>query len=172
MILGPRLRKLVLTAHVVTSVGWLGAIAAFLVLAIVGMTSDDAQLVRGLYLASEPLALFVIVPLGIGSLLTGLIQSLGTHWGLVRHYWVIAKLAITILAGLILALYTRTVDHVSDVAASGADLATMRSASYVLHSGSGGVLLLLATMLAVYKPRGLTRYGWRKQQQERVSRVP
>jgi hypothetical protein len=171
VILGARLRRLVLTAHVLTSVGWLGTVAAFLALAIVGMTSGDVELVRGIYLASEPLALFAIVPFAIGSLLTGLVQALGTHWGLVRHYWVIVKLVITVFAGLVLALYTQTVDHVSDVAASGADLATMRSASYALHSGGGTTLLLLATTLAVYKPRGLTRHGWRKQQQQQQERV-
>lgn len=86
MSLGPRLRKLLLTAHVLSSVGWLGANTAFLVLAIVGVTSDDAALVRAIYLASEPLVLFAIVPLAAGSLVTGLVQSLATHWGLARHY--------------------------------------------------------------------------------------
>ena len=49
----PRLRKFVLTAHVVSSVGWLGAIAVFLALAIAGLASQQAQLVRGAYLAME-----------------------------------------------------------------------------------------------------------------------
>ena len=58
----PRVRKFALTAHVISSVGWLGAIVAFLALAIVGLTSDDAQLVRAVYLTAEPLTWFVIVP--------------------------------------------------------------------------------------------------------------
>jgi hypothetical protein len=93
------------------------------------------------------------------------VQSLATTWGLFRHYWVIVKLGITVFACLILLLYTRTVDHVAGVAAaSGSDLDAMRSPSFVLHSGVGIILLLTATGLAIYKPAGLTRRGWRRQQ--------
>ena len=155
-----------LTVHVVASVGWLGGVCGFLALSLVGVTSDDVELVRGVYRASEPLTLFVILPFALTSLLTGVLQSLGTHWGLVRHYWVSVKLVITLIAGLVLLLYTRTVDQVAGVAAAGADLDAMRSPSFVLHAGLGDALLLLATVLAVYKPRGLTRHGWRQQQHQ------
>lgn len=67
---------------VVSSVGLLGAIASFLALAIAGVTSQNAPTVRAAYLAMELTARFVIVPLAFASLLTGLIQSLGTPWGL------------------------------------------------------------------------------------------
>lgn len=51
------------------------------------MTSQDAQLDRAAHLAMELTALFVIVPLAFASLLTGLVQALGTTWGLFRDYW-------------------------------------------------------------------------------------
>jgi hypothetical protein len=51
MTLTPGLRKFALTAHVVSSVGWLGAVVAFLALAVVGLASEDAELVRAVYLA-------------------------------------------------------------------------------------------------------------------------
>jgi hypothetical protein len=73
----PSLRKLLLTAHITFSVGWLGAVAAFLALAITGLTSQDAQMVRTAYSAMELTARFVIVPLALTSLLSGLIESLG-----------------------------------------------------------------------------------------------
>lgn len=94
MTMTPRLRKFALTAHVVSSVGLLGAIASFLALAIAGVTSQNAQMVRAAYLAMELIAWFLIVPSAFASLLTGLIQSLGTSWGLFRHYWVLAKLLL------------------------------------------------------------------------------
>jgi hypothetical protein len=97
MIMAPRLRKFTLTAHVAFSVGWLGAVAGFLALAVAGLTSQDAQTVRAAYLAMELTAWFVIAPLSLASLLTGLVQSLGTTWGLFRHYWVVAKLLTTSL---------------------------------------------------------------------------
>jgi len=51
MTMTPGLRKFALTAHVTSSVGWLGAVAGFLALAVAGLTNHDGQLVRGLYLA-------------------------------------------------------------------------------------------------------------------------
>ena len=50
---------------------------------------------------------YVIVPLCLASLVTGLVMSLGTRWGLFRHYWVLAKLLITIVAMLILFAYMK-----------------------------------------------------------------
>lgn len=91
MIMTPGLRKFALTAHVTSSVGWLGAVAGFLALAVAGLTSHDAQKVRAAYLAMELTGWFVIVPLSIASPLTGLVQSLGSTWGLFRHYWVLIK---------------------------------------------------------------------------------
>ena len=160
----PRVRKFALTAHVISSVGWLGAIVAFLALAIVGLTSDDAQLVRAVYLTAEPLTWFVIVPAALASLVTGIVQSLVTTWGLFRHYWVVFKLVITVVATFVLLLYTETVGVLAGVAAEpSADLRDLRSPTFVLHAGAATLLLLAATALAVYKPRGMTRYGWRKQ---------
>jgi hypothetical protein len=86
MIMTPGLRKFALTAHVTSSAGWLGAVTAFLALAVAGLTSQDAQLVRAAYLAMELTGWFVIVPFGIATLVTGLVQAVGTPWGLFRHY--------------------------------------------------------------------------------------
>jgi hypothetical protein len=168
MTMPPRLRKFALTAHVTSSVGWFGAIVAFLALAIVGLTSQDAQMVRAVYLAAEPITWFVIVPLALASLLTGIVQSLGTTWGLFRHYWVLFKLLLTVLATSILLMYTQTVGYFASIAAEpGASLGELRAPTFVLHSGAGLLVLLVTTVLAVYKPRGLTGYGRRKQDEQR-----
>ena len=79
----PTVRKLTITAHVVFSVGWLGAVAAFLVLSIAGLTSHDAEVVRGAYLSMDLISRFVIIPLCFAALVTGLLQALGTTLGLV-----------------------------------------------------------------------------------------
>jgi len=164
LLMSPRLRKAALTAHVTSSVGWLGAVAAFLALAVVGLTSTDAETVRAVYLVAEPLTWFLILPLAFGSLVTGLVQSLGTTWGLFRHYWVIFKLGINLFAATVLLLYTQTVSLLARVAAeSNADLRELQGPTFVLHSAAALLLLVTATFLAVYKPRGMTRYGRRKQ---------
>ena len=103
--MSPRVRQVALTAHVTASVGWLGAVAAFLALAVAGVASGDEQRVRGAYVAMELTGWYVIVPLSLASLLTGLVQSLGTTWGLVRHYWVLVKLLITVAATFLLLLH-------------------------------------------------------------------
>ncbi len=172
----PRLRKFVLTAHVVSSVGWIGAVAVFLALGVAGLTSQDAQVVRAVYLAMEPAGWSVLVPLSLASLLTGLVQSLGTKWGLFRHYWVLAKLLINVFATIVLLLYMQTLGSLAGVAAettlSSGDLSGLRSPSPVLHAGAALLVLLVATVLAVYKPRGMTRYGRRKQHEQHMVSQP
>ena len=175
MTLSPRLRKAVLTAHITFAVGWLGAVAAFLPLAIVGLTSQDAQMVRAVYLAMSLIARFVIVPLSFAPLLTGPVLSLGTPWGLFRHYWILAKLLITIFSTIILQIHMRPISLLADAAAQGAsfgaDLHSMQL-QMVIASAAALVALLVATTLGVYKPRGMTAYGWRKQYEQRTVAQP
>lgn len=173
MIMPPRLRKVALTAHVTCSVGWLGAVVVFLALAIVGLTSPDAQTVRGVYLVMEPAAWSVLVPLAFASLLTGTVQSLGTTWGLFRHYWVLFKLLLTLFATVVLLIYMETFRLMARVAADPTvDLALVRNPSPRFHAVLALLVLLVATVLAIYKPRGLTSYGRRKQREQRKVSVP
>ncbi|MBA3742030.1 hypothetical protein [Sporichthya sp.] len=172
--LGTRARKFALTAHVVSSVGWLGAAGVFLALGVVGLASGDPEVVRAVYLAMDAADWAVLVPLALASLATGLVQSLGTRWGLFRHYWVVVKLAMTILGVLVVVLYTQTLSYQADLAraSAGADLDALRSASPVLHSAIGMALLLVAVTLSVYKPRGETRHGQRARARQWISEVP
>ena len=174
MSMSPALRRGVLTAHLACSVGWLGAVAGFLALALAGLSSRDAQVVRGAYLAADLITRFVIVPLSLGSLLTGLVQSLGTPWGLFRHYWVLATLLLNVLAAAALLVHTQPVGRVARAAAetplASGDLRDARIELVVIASAAL-VVLLVATALSVYKPPGLTPYGWRKQQQRRASQL-
>lgn len=175
MIMTPRLRKFALTTHVASSVGLLGAVAGFLVLAIAGLTSRDAQTVRAAYIAMELTAWFVIVPLAFASLLTGIVESLGTRWGLFRHYWVVAKLVLTVLATIVLLLQMGLISTIAGVAAettlSSADLFEARI-SLVAHAGGGLLVLLVPMALSVYKPRGRTLYGRRKLHERRALSQP
>jgi hypothetical protein len=173
MIMTPQLRKFALTAHVTSSVGWIGAVAVFLAHGILGLTSSDAQTVRAVYMVMESAGWFVLVPLAFASLLTGLVQSLGTSWGLFRHYWVVFKLLITVLATIILLAYMKTFALMAGVAADPkADLGVVRNASPVIHSILAMLLLLVATVLAVYKPQGMTPYGQRKQRERHMVSRP
>ena len=175
MTMTPRLRSFALTAHVVFSVGWIGALAGFLALAAAGLTSQDAQTVRAAYVASGLITWFVIVPLALASLLTGIVQALGTQWGLFRHFWVIFKLLIVITATLTLLMKTGPISYIAGVAAetalSSADLRGLRF-SLVGHAVGGLLVLLWSATLGLYKPKGMTRYGWRKQHEQRAPSQP
>ena len=160
----PAVRRVVFTAHVMASVGWLGAVVAFLGFAVVGLMSQDPETARGAYLVMEPAAWLVLFPLAFASLLTGLVQAFVTPWGLFRHYWVVFKLVINLVATVVLLTYMSTFRVMADVAADPkADLDVVQNPSPLLHAAAALLLLLSATALAVYKPRGLTRYGRRKQ---------
>jgi hypothetical protein len=158
----PRIRKLVFTSHVTFSVGWLGAVIAYLVIAIAGLTSLDLQLVRATYAVMPLVAWFVIVPLAIAALLSGLLQSLGTEWGLFRHYWIIAKFALTTFGTVILLLHA---PRVSEMAVRAAETAfatgdyTQQRTSLVVHAAGGLAILLAAAVLSVFKPWGKTAHG-------------
>jgi hypothetical protein len=168
MLMPPRVRQFALTAHVTCSVGWIGAVLVFLALAIIGLTSQDAQTVRAVYIVMEPAAWAVLIPLAFASLITGIIQGLGTMWGLFRHYWVLFKLLIAVFATLILLIYMETFRVMASVAADPtADLGIVRNPSPRLHAVLALLVLLVATVLAIYKPRGLTLYGRRKQRDQR-----
>lgn len=171
MTMAPGLRKFALTAHVTASVGLLGGVAAFLALAVAGVISRDEQMVRAVYPAMALIARFVIVPLAFASLLTGLVQALGTPWGLFRHYWVLVKLLLTLFATIVLLVKMELIGDAARLAVETASSrADLRAAGIQLlvHAAGGLLVLLTAAVLSVYKPRGLTRYGLRKQHQYRA----
>jgi hypothetical protein len=159
----PALRRFALTVHVTASVGWTGAVLVFLALAIVGVTSHDEPTVRGVYLVMAPLAWSTLVPLAVSSFISGVVMSLGTRWGLFLHYWVVFKLLITVFATLVLLVYMRTFAYLATVAADpAASLSVVRNRSPILHAVLALLILLVATVLAIYKPRGVTPYGSRQ----------
>jgi predicted secreted protein len=160
------IRKLTLTTHVTASVGWIGALAVFFAHALAGLLSQDEQIVRAVSLAMGITAWFVILPLGLTSFATGLVQALGTAWGLLRHYWILFKFLLTALATIVLLLKLGPISYLAEEAAkasfSSGDLLGLRT-SVAVHAGGGLLVLLTAATLAVYRPQGMTPYGVRKQ---------
>jgi hypothetical protein len=164
MTMSPVVRTAALLIHVSASVGWVGALAVFLVHSVVAVWTDDPQTVRALSIAMGATAWLVILPLSIASLITGLVQALGTAWGLVRHYWVVFKLVLTCVATGVLLLKLGPISELARAARESAfasgDLMGLRT-SLLVHAAAGLVVLLLIAGLAVFKPSGLTRHGQR-----------
>lgn len=167
MTMTPGLRKIVLSVHLTSSVGWIGAVIAYLALVVAAMTSQDAQILRATGIAMQLIGWYVIIPLSLGSLITGLIMSLGTPWGLFRHYWVLFSLLLTIFATAILLQHMQPGSFLEGVMAETHGGATSGLQSELLHAGIGLLVLLVIQVLNVYKPRGMTPYGWRKQHEQR-----
>jgi hypothetical protein len=164
----PGIRKAMLTVHVTSSVGWLGAIAAYIALNVPALASDDEQAVRAAYLMMDVVMRYTLVPLAAASLATGIVQALGTPWGLFRHYWVTISLALTTFAFVILVLHLSAVEDMASVAADPqADVTHL--GGDLFHSIGGLVVLLVPLTLNIYKPRGLTGYGWRRSQKRRMN---
>jgi hypothetical protein len=167
----PGVRKFALSAHLTFSIGWIGAVLAYLALGVAAVTSQDVQTVRATWIAMELTGWYIIVPLALASLLTGVVMALGTKWGLFRHYWVLISFALTVFATVILLLHMPTVSSMAETAQE-AESATLESlGGDLFHPGIGLVVLLVVQVLNLYKPPGLTRYGWRKQQEDRLLRL-
>lgn len=163
MVMKPALRKIALTVHITSSVGWLGAVVGFLILVVAALSSQDIMTVQAVWIAMELIGWFAIVPLALISLLSGLVMSLCTQWGLFKHYWVLFKLLLTILAITVLLLNMQTVSFLAEVAKDTGYVNLDGLWGELIHSGGGLLVLLVIIILSVYKPRGLTGYGRRKQ---------
>lgn len=138
----------------------MGAVAGFLALAAVGLSAGGSPITLAVYPAMRIVTWYVIVPLAASSLAIGIVQSLGTPWGLFRYYWIIIKLVLTLLALAVLMLQTQTVDMLAAMASAGIlEGMTGPRFSMMLHGTGGLIVLLTANVLSVYKPRGVMRYG-------------
>lgn len=167
----PRLRKLVLTVHIACAVGWLGAVAAFLVLGIAGATSHEPEVVRGAYLSMDLISRNAVIPMSFGTLATGLVQALGSPWGLGRYYWIAFKFALAVLATFALLVHQFAVVAAVAAHVSGAPAEVLLGArldpfkAELVRAPTLALLVLLAALtLAVFKPWGLTRRARRRQQ--------
>jgi hypothetical protein len=165
--LSPRARKFSLSVHLTVSIGWIGAVVAYLGLGTTAVKADDPELIRSMWSAMEIVGWFVIVPLALASLLTGLLMALGTKWGLFQHYWVTISFGLTVFAVVVLLLHMPSVTSTADLALAEEGQALQALGGDLGHPSIGLVILLAVQVLNLYKPRGLTRYGWRKQQAQR-----
>ena len=109
------------------------------------------------------------MPLACAALLSGIIQALGTSWGLLQHWWVVFKLLITSFATAILLIKMSLISEgarlATQTASPRSELAAI-SPQLVVHAGAGLLVLFVPVILSIYKPRGKTPYGWRKHHAE------
>lgn len=160
--MNPRMSKLILTTHVTFSLGWFGTVAAFLVLSIAGVTASE-QVVKACYLGMDLIAWFVILPFCLCSLITGMVQSLFTHWGLFKHWWILVKFILTLIATIVLLIHMQPISYLAKIA-SDTPLTLNEFSSLrirlIADAGAAMLVLLVTTTISVYKPWGLTKFGF------------
>lgn len=162
------LRKFTLLLHIASSVGWLGAVIPYLALATASLIAKDTTTAQSVYPSLAIIGWFVLFPLSLAAFLSGLVESLTTPWGLFRHWWIVAKLGLTVLSTAILLKHLAFVSQCAQMARAGqlssADLHAMGTRLFI-HPFGGLIALFVVTALSVFKPRGLTPYGRRILQQ-------
>lgn len=168
--MSPGVRKFALTSHIATSVAWIGAVCAFLALSVAALKDPDVT--RSAYISMNLIGAWVIVPFSFAALASGLWVSLVTSWGLVRHYWVLCKLTLTVLATLLLVLHQFTAVESAARRASRTSAQALvdvgpLARQLVMDASLAIVLLIVITGLSVYKPWGRTPYGIRAEERER-----
>lgn len=168
--MSPPVRRFALLVHVTCSVGWIGAVVAYIALGVAA-TVGDSGTVRAAWTAMEIVGWYVLVPLALGSWGTGLVMALGSRWGLFRHYWVLFSFVLTTIATVILVLHMPDVSAIADAVQTANDSDLGGYGGDLFHAVLGLVVLVVIQVLNVYKPPGMTRYGWRRSQRERVSRA-
>jgi hypothetical protein len=166
----PPVYRLLLTTHIVVSGVWLGVAVAKLTLSLVALITGAQGVGEALY-SSMRVVYLAFPPTAVATLVTGVLLSLGTKWGLLRHYWVATKLALSIgviVTGIALAdrLVQESIAAPGGGAIGGGAITeiVLAPATLLISLSVAHVLMLgVATVLSVYKPWGRTGIGHAKQ---------
>lgn len=172
--LSPAMYKLFLSAHIIAAVGWLGLAVAKIVLEIAAVMSESPSVAELLNVAI-PLLNFSFPPAAISTMITGILLSLGTKWGIIDYTWVMVKLVLTALViitatqlGDRMILQTNPAfavqpinyDPILGIVLTPAVLLLCLTLAHILMLGA-------ATVISVYKPWGKTWFGRRKAERSR-----
>lgn len=162
MRLSPQVRRATLVLHVLVAVGWFGAVASYLALALAGLRAADPSTARACYSALDLVGWWVVAPACAAAVFTGLVQATGTAWGLTRHWWVLLKLGFTIFAATALLVHLQPTRQVAELVKTH-DLLPGQGLSarlqLVVAPALALVFLSFNAALGVIKPRGLTGFG-------------
>lgn len=150
-------RQWLLLVHVVCSLGWLGAGAANLVLAVTALRSADSSLRRSCYQLINVIDLALVIPLAFGALASGVVIGLATRWRLMRHWWVLVKLVLTV-AVIVFSTFGVGVWVEHSMQATGSPSLTSSPVAMELVVGAGAniVAFVFMTWASITKPWGKT----------------
>ncbi|MEU8913401.1 DUF2269 domain-containing protein [Streptomyces nigrescens] len=152
-------RRAVLVVHVAVSVSWLGLALGLLTLGITGYTTGSPEMTTVAYRAMKVFGDWLVLPIAFASLVSGLVLSLGTAWGLARHRWVLVKFWLTLVTVLLSVFSLRP--GINHLAAAGTPVPDI---SLVVAPAVATATYLFVTAISVLKPWGPTARGSRLRQ--------
>ncbi|MFD7668250.1 DUF2269 domain-containing protein [Streptomyces sp. NPDC059788] len=152
-------RRAFLVVHVAVSVGWLGLTLGLLTLSVAGYTSKSPDTTVAAYRAMKIFSDWLLIPVALSSLVSGLVLSFGTPWGLARHRWVVVKFWLTVTTVLLTAFSLRPgIDQLAADAVAGTPDTGL---SMVSAPSVATATYLFVTAISVLKPWGPTKRGSR-----------
>lgn len=158
--LGVRTRRAVLVTHIASAGAWLGVDVAMAVLIVTAMSTDEAATLAFSLQALELVSIWPLLACGLLCLSSGIVLALGSKWGLVRYWWVAAKLALNlILTGLVVVSLQAEVTEQAALARrlAAGEAVTFDLTSLIYPPTVSPTLLLVAITLSVVKPWGRIR---------------
>jgi uncharacterized membrane protein len=156
--LAPKLRKLVLTVHVIASVAWIGGSLCLAALDITGLLTDDLEVRQAAYVSAGIIGSRVTSPVSLLAFASGVLISVGTKWGLFRYWWVLISLIATGI--MVLAVQFALAPMLSRNAAkvlAAPDATGLEAINAAIAPCVATVVLSLVTAINVYKPWGPIR---------------
>ncbi len=152
-------RRALLVLHVAVSVGWLGLAVGLLALSITGYTTGSPETAGVAYRAMKIFGDWLVLPVALASLVSGLVLSLRTSWGLTRYHWVHAKFWLTLVTVLLSVFSLRPgINRLAAEAAAG----TLRpDLGLLVAPAVATATYLFSTAISVLKPWGPTKRGSR-----------
>jgi hypothetical protein len=145
-------RQWLLFAHVVISLGWMGAGAANVVLAVTAGMTSSSETRRACYQLINRLDFALVIPLAFGTLASGVVISLATKWGLFRYWWVLVKLVLTLAMILFSTFGVGVWVEVSMAATASVSEASPVASTLVVGAAANIVSFLFMTWASIAKP--------------------
>lgn len=155
---GKRFRQVLVFLHVAVSVGWMGAGAANVVLAMTAGYTGDAAVRRVSYVLIERIDDFVVIPAAFATLAGGVLLGLVTKWGVTRFWWVLVKLVLTV-AVIGYSTFGLGVWVEQSIAAAGSGIESPVAGRLAYGAGLNILAFLFMTWLSVAKPWGRTPWA-------------
>ncbi|MCY9694691.1 hypothetical protein [Paenibacillus alginolyticus] len=164
-------RRWLLTIHLLFSAIMLGGAVVFLILSIIAANTSDEGALKACYTSMHVLAKTSIRASTIGTLVTGILLSVLTQWGLFKFYWIIAKEVLTVLSIVLgpIGMYLWTLKAVTLTTEEG--LNALQDPAFIVNNDQlwVGIFLQIISLVAMFTISVFKPWGSRKQKKPNLA---